>query len=172
MACGFIWLSEKHTTFQPAWQEIVGFSYRAPEPSQRRYIPVMHCIICDLRSGWIRGRSGRACVRRPGPNWGSEALCEQGASLGGACLDDGKLVMKGETSSKLESLPQAGIQPLTCFRQLWASLKPSTSRILRFDKGASYSSISRVTGVFGATRLSASLVGILSVIVSFVALKT
>src|SRR6202034_1204104 len=63
-------------------------------------------------------------------------------------------------------------QLLTYRRQSCASLKPSTSRILRFDKGASNSPISRVTGVFGATCFSASLVDMLSVIVSFVALNT
>src|ERR1700684_4459599 len=50
------------------------------------------------------------------------------------------MVHTGEAGQGLpesESMHQHQIQPLSCFRKLWASLKPSTSRILRFDKGAS-----------------------------------
>ena len=60
----------------------------------------------------------------------------------------------------------------TYLRQLCSSLKPRTSRILRFDRGPSNSPISRVTGEFGAYLARNALVGIVAVIVSLTALKT
>src|SRR5208337_3684939 len=51
----------------------------------------------------------------------------------------------------------------TYFRQSCFSLKPSTSRALRFDSGASNSPISRVIGVTGQSFASASRVGVSSV---------
>src|ERR1700722_19519873 len=83
-----------------------------------------------------------------------------------------RLAREDETQRKDKSSTQRRIQPLTCFRQSCASLKPSTSRILRFDKGASNSPIVRVTGVLGQSLASAFAVGSLSVIVSLVALNT
>src|ERR1700730_12156204 len=59
----------------------------------------------------------------------------------------------------------------TYLRQLWASLKPSTSRAFRFDIGASNSSISRVIFTLGHARARNSRVGVLSVMVSLTALK-
>src|SRR5882724_4322613 len=61
---------------------------------------------------------------------------------------------------------------LTYFRQLCASLNPSTSRAFRFDSGASSSPSSRVIGTLGQQVLSTSRVGMSAVTVSLTALKT
>src|ERR1700690_448789 len=53
--------------------------------------------------------------------------------------------------------------PGTYFRQLCCSLKPSTSRALRLDSGASNSPIGRVIGVLGQFACKNGMVGVLSV---------
>lgn len=60
----------------------------------------------------------------------------------------------------------------TYFRQSCSSRNPRTSRVLRLDRGASYSSSSRRIGTPGQYFARNSWVGIVAVIVSLTALKT
>ncbi len=67
---------------------------------------------------------------------------------------------------------QAGTEPQTYLRQSCSSRKPSTSRALRFDSGASRSPSGRAIGEPGAQRSRKASVGSLAVMVSLTALNT
>src|SRR5262249_11234761 len=78
----------------------------------------------------------------------------------------------GEQGESGEAIARYFFSAATSFRQLWFSRKPSTSRALRFESGASSPSSLRRIGVFGQWRARNSAVGISAVIVSLTALKT
>ncbi len=120
--------------------------------------------------------SGR--IRGPGNSRGEILkLTGEARSIGGRPQrrPTAKRRPSGGFSPPRPALPRPGgaqRQPCTCLRQSCASRKPRTSRILRFEKSASFSPISRVSGTPGKKRRASSAVGMFMPLVSLPALKT